>query len=82
MTYPFLFYVIKRVTKCGYSLQESGELAATTAKLLNVSEFASVEDATSALVSALQAFTSEGQDVGQRAEEIVDILNNIGKEIA
>ena len=66
--------------RLGYSLQESGELAATTAKLLNVSEFASVEDATSALVSALQAFTSEGQDVGQRAEEIVDILNNIGNK--
>lgn len=78
MTYPFLFYIIKRVTKCGYSIEEAGELAATTAKLLNVSEFTSVEDATSALVSSLQAFTTEGEDVGQRAEEIVDILNNIG----
>lgn len=64
--------------RLGYSLQDAGELAATTAKLLNVSEFASVDDATSALVSTLQAFTTEGQDVGQRAEEIVDILNNIG----
>lgn len=64
--------------RLGYSLEESGELAATTAKLLNVSEFTSVEDATSALVSSLQAFTTEGQDVGQRAEEIVDVLNNIG----
>ncbi len=68
--------------RLGYSLEESGELAATTAKLLNVSEFTSVEDATSALVSSLQAFTTEGQDVGQRAEEIVDVLNNIGKCIA
>lgn len=59
-------------------MQEAGELAATTAKLLNVSEFSSVDEATSALVSSLQAFTTEGQDVGQRAEEIVDILNHIG----
>ena len=29
-------------------------------------------------MSSLQAFTAKGQDVGQRAEEIVDILNNIG----
>lgn len=59
-------------------MQEAGELAATTAKLLNVSEFTSISDATSALVSSLQAFTEDGQDVGQRANEIVDILNNIG----
>jgi len=31
-------------------------------------------------VSALQAFTQEGQDVAQSAEEIVDILNNIGNK--
>ena len=68
--------------RLGYNLKDAGELAATTAKLLNVSEFTSVEDATSALVSTLQAFTTDGQDVGQRAEEIVDILNNIGKYIA
>ena len=65
-------------SRLGYSMEEAGELAATTAKLLNVSEFESVDDATSALVSSLQAFTEEGQDVGQRAEEIVDVLNNIG----
>lgn len=59
-------------------MEQAGELAATTAKLLNVSEFTSVDEATSALVSSLQAFTTEGQDVGQRAEEIVDILNHIG----
>jgi TP901 family phage tail tape measure protein len=66
--------------RLGYSLEEAGRLAETTAKLLNVSEFASVDEATSALVSSLQAFTTEGQDVGQRAEEIVDILNNIGNK--
>lgn len=64
--------------RLGYSMKQAGELAATTAKLLNVSEFTSVDEATSALVSSLQAFTTEGQDVGQRAEEIVDVLNHIG----
>jgi hypothetical protein len=64
--------------RIGYSMQEAGELAATTAKLLNVSEFDSVDDATSALVSSLQSFTKEGEDVGRRAEEIVDVLNHIG----
>lgn len=66
--------------RLGYSIEEAGQLAATTAKLLNVSEFSSVDEATSALVSSLQAFTTKGQDVGQRAEEIVDILNNIGNK--
>lgn len=61
-------------------MQEAGELAATTAKLLNVSEFTSIDDATSALVSSLQAFNRDGEDVGQRAEEIVDILNNVGNK--
>lgn len=59
-------------------MEQAGDLAATTAKLLNVSEFTSVDDATSALISSLQAFTQEGEDVGQRAEQIVDLLNHIG----
>lgn len=66
--------------RLGYSMNEAGKLAATTAKLLNVSEFESVDDATSALVSSLQAFNKDGYDVAQRAEEIVDILNNIGNK--
>lgn len=65
-------------SRVGYSLEDAGQLAATTAKLLNVSEFASVDEATSALVSALQAFSEDGKAAGIRAEEIVDILNNIG----
>ena len=66
--------------RLGYSMQDAGELAATTAKLLNVSEFSSVDDATSALVSTLQAFSKDGENVAVRAEEIVDILNNIGNK--
>ena len=66
--------------RLGYSMNEAGKLAATTAKLLNVSEFESVDDATSALVSSLQAFNKDGYDAAQRAEEIVDILNNIGNK--
>ena len=66
--------------RIGYSMQDAGKLAATTAKLLNVSEFESVDDATSALVSSLQAFADDGKDATQRAEEIVDILNNIGNK--
>lgn len=83
MTYFILLYFFNKIitnlwARLGYSMEQAGELAATTAKLLNVSEFTSVDEATSALVSSLQAFTTEGQDVGQRAEEIVDILNHIG----
>ena len=66
--------------RLGYSLEEAGALAEITAKLLNVSEFESVDDATSALVSSLQAFANDGQSVAVRAEEIVDILNNIGNK--
>lgn len=68
--------------RLGYSMEDAGKLAATTTKLLNVSEFENIDDATSALVSSLQAFLEDGQDIGKRAEEIVDILNNIGKYIA
>lgn len=59
-------------------MEQAGELAVTTSKLLNVSEFTSVDEATSALISSLQAFTENGEDVGQKAEKIVDILNHIG----
>ena len=64
--------------RLGYNMEQAGELAVTTSKLLNVSEFTSVDEATSALISSLQAFTENGEDVGQKAEKIVDILNHIG----
>lgn len=66
--------------RLGYSIEEAGQLAGTTAKLMNVSEFDSAEDATSALVSSLQAFSKDGVAAGQRAEQIVDVLNNIGNK--
>lgn len=66
--------------RLGYSMEEAGRLAESTAVLMNVSEFDSVEDATSALVSSLQAFATDGKDAAQRAKEIVDVLNNIGNK--
>ena len=61
-------------------MQEAGELAKTTTVLLNVSEFSNVEDATSALVSTLQAFAKDGEDVTKKATYIVDVLDNIGNK--
>ncbi len=59
-------------------MEQAGELAKNTAVLLNVSEFESVDDATSAMVSTLQAFKDDTKDVGTQSKEIIDILNNIG----
>ena len=75
MTYPFLFNKIKRVTKCGYSMQQAGELAKNTSILMNVSEFEDVNQATETLISALQAFKKKGQDVGTFSMEIIDKYN-------
>ena len=82
MTYPFLFYKIKRVTKCGYSIQEAGELAKNTSILMNVSEFEDVSKATDTLISALQAFKKEGKDVGTFSMEIIDKYNEVGNDYA
>ena len=76
MTYPFLF--IERVTKCGYSLEEAAGLAESTSVLLNVSEFQSIEDATSALTSTLQAFSYTADE----SMHVVDILNEVGNNFA
>ena len=65
-------------SRIGYSLEEAATLAESTAILLNVSEFQSIEDATSALTSTLQAF-------GYTANEsmhVVDILNEVGNNFA
>ena len=64
--------------RIGYSLKDAANLAESTAVLLNVSEFQSIEDATSALTSTLQAF-------GYTAKEsmnVVDVLNEVGKLVA
>lgn len=72
MAHPFLFYV-ERVTKCGYSLEDAANLAESTSVLLNVSEFQSIDDATSALVSTMQAFGYAAKD----SMHVVDVMNEI-----
>ena len=59
--------------RIGYSLEEAAKLAESTSILLNVSEFSSIEDATSALTSTLQAF---GYTAAQ-SMDVVDVLNEV-----
>lgn len=64
--------------RIGYSFEEAATLAESTAILLNVSEFQSIDEATSALTSTLQAF-------GYTANEsmnVVDVLNEVGNNFA
>ena len=64
--------------RLGYSLQEAGDLAESTAILLNVSEFNDATEASEALISTIQAF-------GYAANEsmsVVDVLNEIGNNFA
>lgn len=61
--------------RLGYSIEEAGALAESTAILLNVSEFTSAEDASSALISTMQAFGYAAED----SMRVVDVLNEIGK---
>ena len=65
-------------SRIGYSLEEAATLAQSTAILLNVSEFNSIEDATSALTSTLQAFGY----TAEQSMDVVDVLNEVGKLIA
>ena len=59
-------------------MEEAAKLAESTSVLLNVSEFASIDEATSALVSTMQAF---GYTADQ-SMHVVDILNEVGKLVA
>ena len=59
--------------RLGYGMEEAAQLAESTAILLNVSEFNSIDEATSALTSTLQAF---GYTANQ-SMEVVDILNEV-----
>lgn len=63
-------------------MQEAGELAKNTSILMNVSEFDDVSKATDTLISSLQAFKKEGQDVGTFSMEIIDKYNEIGNNYA
>lgn len=65
-------------SRLGYTMKDAANLAESTAILLNVSEFQSIEDATSALTSTLQAFGyTANQSMG-----VVDVLNEVGKLVA
>ena len=49
---------------------------------MNVSEFDNVSEATDTLISAIQAFKTEGMDIGTFSMEIIDIFNKIGNSYA
>lgn len=81
MTY-FILFINKIITnlwaRLGYSIEEAGQLAESTAILLNVSEFDNATDASEALISTMQAF-------GYAADEsmhVVDVLNEVGNNYA
>ena len=62
--------------RLGESLDEAGESAQVANKLMNVSEFDSIEDATTALIAMKAAYDDVDQNV------IVDKLNQIGNNFA
>lgn len=64
--------------RLGYSMEEAGKLAESTAILLNVSEFNDATEASEALISTMQAFSY----VPEESQHVVDILNEVGKFIA
>ena len=64
--------------RLGYNIQEAGELAKSTAVLLNVSEFESADEASEALISTIQAYGYAAED----SMHVVDVLNEIGNNFA
>jgi TP901 family phage tail tape measure protein len=64
--------------RLGYSLKDATTLAETTSVLLNVSEFQSIDDATKALTSTMQAFGYVAKD----SMHVVDVMNEIGNNYA
>lgn len=64
--------------RLGYNIQEAGELAKSTAVLLNVSEFKSADEASEALISTMQAYGYAAED----SMHVVDVLNEIGNNFA
>lgn len=64
--------------RLGYSMEEALDLAESTSVLLNVSEFQSIDEATSALTSTMQAFGYAAKD----SMYIVDVMNEIGNNYA
>lgn len=62
--------------RIGESLEKAAASAKTTNKLLNVSEFTDVNEATEAMVSMSQAYDTLSKD------DIVDKLNNVGNNFS
>ena len=65
-------------SRLGYSMEEAGKLAESTAILLNVSEFDDATKASEALISTMQAF----QYTADESQHVVDILNEVGNNYA
>ena len=65
-------------SRLGYSIQDAGKLAESTAILLNVSEFTDATQASQALISTMQAF----QYTADQSQHVVDILNEVGNNYA
>ena len=64
--------------RLGYSMEEAGKLAESTAILLNVSEFEDATKASEALISTMQAFSYTADE----SQHVVDILNEVGNNFA
>ena len=64
--------------RLGYSMEDAGRLAESTAVLLNVSEFDDATKASEALISTMQAFQYTADESGH----VVDILNEVGNNYA
>ena len=64
--------------RLGYTMEEAGKLAESTAILLNVSEFQDANAASEALISTMQAFQYTADD----SQHVVDILNEVGNNFA
>ena len=64
--------------RLGYSMEEAGKLAESTAILLNVSEFDDATQASEALISTMQAFQYTADESGH----VVDVLNEVGNNFA
>ena len=64
--------------RLGYSMEDAGKLAESTAILLNVSEFEDATTASEALISTMQAFGYVADD----SQHVVDILNEVGNNYA
>ena len=65
-------------SKLGYSMEEAGKLAESTAVLLNVSEFDDANSASEALISTMQAFGH----AADKSMYVVDVLNEVGNNYA